>query len=81
MHIKECKAVTCPFRQVQVLSTFTSHMSRKHRNSSEGGLVDSVSGASVVQPNIPHESNERHQQSDTDFTAPDDVNDEQSEVF
>lgn len=66
IHIKDRKTVACPFKQCekqfQVFSTFTSHMSRKHRTSPESSLVDSVVGASVVKPGISRESKERDEQ-------------------
>ena len=49
-HITEGKTVTCPFRQCDkiftVKSTFTSHVSRKHKDCSEGSLVDSIANPS-----------------------------------
>ena len=84
IHIKEGKIVSCPFRQCEkqfrVLSTFTSHMSRKHRNSSEDGLVNSVVRASVEKPSTSHDSNERDEQSHMDHSASSDVSGEQSDV-
>lgn len=46
MHIKEGRTIVCPFKQCDktftVVSTFTSHLSRKHKRSEEGNLMDSV---------------------------------------
>lgn len=45
MHIKEGRKVTCPFRQCgkvfTVISTFTSHLTRKHKENT-GDLIDSI---------------------------------------
>lgn len=45
-HIAEGKTVSCPFRHCKktftVKSTFTSHMSRKHKDHTEGSLVESI---------------------------------------
>lgn len=53
---------------------------RKHRNSSEDGLIDSVVRASVVKPSTSHDSNERDEQFDIDLSASSDVSGEQSDV-
>ena len=46
VHIKEGRAVACPFmhcdKTFTVVSTFTSHLSRKHKQSAEGNLMDSI---------------------------------------
>lgn len=46
VHIKEGRRVACPFEQCDasftVISTFTSHLSRKHKNSSEVNLTESI---------------------------------------
>lgn len=57
-----------------VLTTFTSHMSRKRKNGAEENLVDSV-----VNPGISHES--EHEQSDMQIDPPSDAGDEQFEVY
>lgn len=51
MHIKEGRAVACPFKQCDktfnVVSTFTSHLSRKHK-SREGHLIECIIGSAGV---------------------------------
>lgn len=46
VHIKEGRTVACPFKQCDasftVISTFTSHLSRKHKNSTEVNLSESI---------------------------------------
>lgn len=85
IHIKEGKTVACPFRQCEkqfeAVSTFTSHISRKHRNRSEDGLGDSVVGSSVVKPSTSHESNERDTQSDMDLNVSNYVGDDQQKTL
>lgn len=45
-HIKEGRAVACPFNQCEktftVVSTFTSHLSRTHKKTPEGNLIEST---------------------------------------
>lgn len=52
VHIKEGRRVTCPFKQCDqsfsVISTFTSHVSRKHKNSAEVNLSESIVATSLV---------------------------------
>lgn len=73
-HIREGKPVACPYRHSSksftVLSTFTSHMSRKHKNGTEENLVESV-----VNPDVSHESEQN--QSDIQIDPPSDAGDEQ----
>lgn len=46
VHIKEGRTIVCPFKQCDktftVVSTFTSYLSRKHKRSEEGNLMDSI---------------------------------------
>lgn len=48
VHIKEGQVVACPFKQCdktfKVVSTFTSHLSRKHKESAEANLIESIIG-------------------------------------
>lgn len=45
-HIKEGRTAACPFQQCDksftVISTLSSHLTRKHRASGEGNLIESV---------------------------------------
>ncbi len=54
IHIREGKTVACPYRKCdkrfRVLSTFTSHVSRRHKDGANEHLVDSV-----VNPGMSHE--------------------------
>lgn len=73
-HIREGKTVACPYRHCKksftVLSTFTSHMSRKHKSGTEENLAESV-----VNPGVSHESEQ--DQSDMQIDPPSDAGDEQ----
>lgn len=84
MHIKEGKTVCCPFRQFEkqfdVLSSFTSHVTRKQRNRSKDDLVDAVVGSSVLKKSTSHESNERETESNLDLNASNFVDVDQSEI-
>ncbi len=52
VHIKEGRRVACPFKQCDtsftVIFTFTSHMSRKHKNVSEVNLTESIVSTACV---------------------------------
>lgn len=45
-HIKEGRTAACPFKQFDkaftVISTFTSHLTRKRKDSGEGNLIESI---------------------------------------
>lgn len=53
VHIRERKEVACPFRncdkRLKVQSSFSSHISRKHKKSSEKGLMDCIVNLSISQ--------------------------------
>ncbi len=74
VHIKEGRTIVCPFKQCDktftVVSTFTSHLSRKHKRSEEGNLMDSViSLAGVSGSSGPH--GDRDSQCDVEIDAAD----------
>lgn len=52
MHIKEGRTVACPFKHCDktftVLSSFTSHMSRRHKKCAERSLIDSITTTGVL---------------------------------
>jgi len=53
VHIKEGRTVACPFKHCDasftVISTFTSHLSRKHKNSTEVNLTESIVTTAVTE--------------------------------
>ena len=83
-HIAEGTKVTCPFRlcnkTFSVKSTFTSHLSRNHKSSSEGNLVDSILQTPVENPGSCHEVNDGDQLCDGPSDTLDNTTEEQSEI-
>ncbi|KAL2083090.1 hypothetical protein ACEWY4_020863 [Coilia grayii] len=72
-HIREGKTVVCPYRHCSksftVLSTFTSHMSRAHKNVAEKNLSESI-----VNPGVSNEG--KQDGSDMQIDHPSDSGDE-----
>jgi len=76
VHIKEGQTIACPFKQCDktftVISTFTSHLSRKHKRSEEVNLTDSVIGlAGVSGSSGPHGHGDSDLQCDVEIDAAD----------